>query len=83
MLFHSITILACALGITAYAAASPTASVDALDQLDGLMVRVDVDARDVLDDVNLSQKRDNDTLLGVDVVVSNVLNNVSVGVLSQ
>ncbi|KAG1795627.1 uncharacterized protein HD556DRAFT_1441963 [Suillus plorans] len=83
MLFHSVTILACALSIAAHAAASPTASVDALDQRDGLMVRVDVDTRDVLDNVNLSQKRDNDSLINVNVDVSNLLNNASVDVLSS
>lgn len=83
MLFHSVAILACALSIAAHAAASPTASLDDLDQRDGLMVEVDVDARDVLDNVNLSQKRDNDTLLSVNVDVSNILNNVSASILSQ
>ncbi|KAG1869110.1 hypothetical protein C8R48DRAFT_671121 [Suillus tomentosus] len=72
MLFHSVAILACTLSIAAHAAASPTASVDALDQRDGLMVRVDVDATkssigDVLDNVNLSQKRNDVGLIGVDV----------------
>ncbi|KAG1820060.1 hypothetical protein EV424DRAFT_1403474, partial [Suillus variegatus] len=82
MLFHSVAILACALGIAAHAAASPTASVDALDQRDGLMVRVDVDARDVLDNVNLGQKRndDDDSLINVVVGLSNILNNATVNV---
>ncbi|KAG2052303.1 hypothetical protein BDR06DRAFT_1009587 [Suillus hirtellus] len=83
MLFPSVAILACALSIAAHAAASPTASVDALDQRDGLMVRVDVDAKDVQDNVNLSQERDNDTLIGVDVDVSDILNNATVKVSSQ
>lgn len=85
MLFHSVAILACALGIAAHAAASPTASVDALDQRDGLMVRVDVDASehlsilasllaksfigDVLDNVNLGQKRNDDDDSLINVVV--------------
>jgi len=58
------------------------ASVDALDQRDGLMVRVDVDARDVLDNVNLGQKRndDDDSLINVVVGLSNILNNATVNV---
>ncbi|KAG1893644.1 uncharacterized protein F5891DRAFT_1065828 [Suillus fuscotomentosus] len=82
MLLHSVAILACALSIAAHAAASPTASLDDLDQRDGLMVGVDVDA-DVPDNVNLSQKRANDTLLSVDVDVSDILNDFTANVFSQ
>lgn len=83
MLLHSVALLACALSIAAHAAASPTASLDDLDQRDGSMVGVDVDAEDVPDNVNLSQKRANDTLLSVDVDVSDILNDFTANVLSQ
>ncbi|KAG2346054.1 hypothetical protein BDR05DRAFT_959613 [Suillus weaverae] len=95
MLFHSITILACALSVVARVAASPTrpdvsvvdsilnnATVNALDRRDDLIVRVDVDTRDVLDNVDLlGQKRDD--VVDVDLNVDDLLNNVTVSVLSQ
>ncbi|KAG1782157.1 hypothetical protein EV702DRAFT_1192813 [Suillus placidus] len=96
MLFHSITILACALSVVTRAAASPTrpdvsvvvdnilnnATVNALDRRDDLIVRVDVDTGDVLDNVDfLSKKRDD--VVSVDLYVTDLLNNVTVGVLNQ
>ncbi|KAG1838270.1 hypothetical protein DFJ58DRAFT_814306 [Suillus subalutaceus] len=96
-MFLSIITLACVLSIFAHAAASPTkrdvsvlidnilnnATVNALDQRNDLIVRVDVDTRDVLDTVNFSQKRDDDGLVSVDIDVDNLLNNASISVLSQ
>lgn len=95
MLFHSITTFGCALSIVAHAAASPTnrdvgvlvdnalnsATVNVLDQRDDLIVRVDVDAKDVLD--NVSRKRDNGSLVNIDIDLDNMLNNVSLTVLSR
>ncbi|KAG2155263.1 uncharacterized protein EDB93DRAFT_1129733 [Suillus bovinus] len=93
MLFYSFTILACILSIVARAAAaSPTkrdhdvsvypviddVTVDALDRRDDLMVRVDVDTNSA--DL-LSQKRGDDSLLGVVIGVNNVLNNATISVL--
>ncbi|KAG1858563.1 hypothetical protein F4604DRAFT_1186992 [Suillus subluteus] len=96
-MFLSITTLACVLSIFAHAAASPTkrdvsvlidnilnnTTVNDLDQRNDLIVRVDVDTRDVLDTVNFSQKRDDDGLVSVDIDVDNLLNNASISVLTQ
>ncbi|KAG2356570.1 hypothetical protein BDR07DRAFT_1380715 [Suillus spraguei] len=100
MLFHSVATLACALNIVACAAASPTKrdvsvlianilnnrTVNALDQHDDLIVRVNIDATksfigDVVD--LLSQKRDDSSLVSIDVDVDDLLNNVSISVMSQ
>ncbi|KAG1748083.1 hypothetical protein EDB19DRAFT_1684147 [Suillus lakei] len=84
MLFHCMTTLVCALSIVAHAAASPTrrngdvcvvidsilnnATVNVLDQRDDLIVRAEVAARHVLDNVELlSQKRDDGSLISIDI----------------